>query len=57
MAHAVECLAAGGNVAEAVAVRKDLLQSFPDQQGPRAAANAALRSVPLPSDEDTPPGK
>jgi hypothetical protein len=57
LAHAVECLAAGGNVAEAIAVRKELLRSFPDQQGPRAAANSALRFVPLPRDEDVPPGK
>jgi hypothetical protein len=57
MAHAVECLAAGGNVAEAVAVRRELLQSFPEQQGPRAAANSALRFVPLPNDENAPAGK
>jgi hypothetical protein len=52
MAHAVECLAAGGNVPDAIAARKELLRTFPDQQGPRAAADAALRSVPLPRDEN-----
>jgi len=51
MAHAVECLAAGGRVDEAVAARKELLRSFPDQSGPRAAADSALRSVRLPPDE------
>jgi anti-sigma factor RsiW len=54
LAHAVECLAAAGNVPEAIAVRKELLRLFADQQGPRAAANSALRSVPLPSDESAP---
>ncbi|HWE25076.1 MAG TPA: hypothetical protein VG496_14145, partial [Myxococcales bacterium] len=57
LAHAVECLAAGGNVSEAIAVRAELLRSFPDQSGPRAAANAALRSVPLPPDADSTPSK
>jgi tetratricopeptide (TPR) repeat protein len=57
LAHAVECLAAGGNVAEAVAVRRELFRSYPDQQAPRAAANSALRSVPLPNDGDVPAGK
>ena len=52
MAHAVECLAAGGNVPDAIAARKELLRTFPDQQGARAAADAALRSVPLPRDEN-----
>jgi len=55
LAHAVECLAAGGLIAEAVASRKDLVASFPDQTGPRAAADSALRSVPLPPDEDKVP--
>jgi len=54
MAHAVECLAAGGQVDEAVAVRKELLRTFPDHTGPKAAANSALRSVRLPPDEDRP---
>jgi len=57
MAHAVECLAAGGNVAEAIETRKELLRAFPDQQGPRAAADSALRTVPLPSDQGTIPPK
>src|SRR5438067_2647494 len=57
MAHAVECLAAGGNVAEAVETRKELRRAFPDQQGPRAAADSALRTVPLPSDQGTIPPK
>jgi hypothetical protein len=54
LAHAVECLAAGGLIAEAIATRKELLGSFPDQSGPRAAADSALRSVPLPRDEEKP---
>jgi tetratricopeptide (TPR) repeat protein len=57
MAHAVECLAAGGNVAEAIQARRELLRSFPDQQGPRAAADSALRTVPLPPDQDAPAQK
>jgi tetratricopeptide (TPR) repeat protein len=57
MAHAVECLAAGGNVAEAIETRKELLRTFPDQQGPRAAADSALRTVPLPPDQSTLPPK
>ena len=55
MAHAVECLAAGGQVDEAVAVRKELLRTFPDHTGPKAAADSALRSMRLPPDEDRPP--
>jgi tetratricopeptide (TPR) repeat protein len=54
MAHAVECLAAGGQVDEAVAARKELLRTFPDQAGPKAAANSALRSVRLPPDDEAP---
>ena len=57
MAHAVECLAAGGNVPEAIEARKELLRRFPDQQGPRAAADSALRTVPLPPDQSTVPPK
>jgi len=52
MAHAVECLAAGGQVDEAVAARKELLRVFPDHSGPKAAADSALRSVRLPADEE-----
>jgi len=52
LAHAVECLAAGGQVDEAVAARKELLRSFPDHAGPKAAADSALRSVRLPPDEE-----
>jgi Putative zinc-finger len=54
LAHAVECLAAGGRIAEAIASRKDLIASFPDQAGPRAAADSALRSVRLPLDDEKP---
>jgi Putative zinc-finger len=52
MAHAVECLAAGGQLAEAVAARKELLRSFPDHAGPKAAADSALRSFRLPPDDE-----
>ena len=52
IAHAVECLAAGGQVDEAVAVRKELLRRFPDHAGPKAAADSALRSMRLPPDDD-----
>jgi len=52
MAHAVECLAAGGQVDEAVAARRELLRAFPDHSGPKAAADSALRSVRLPADEE-----
>jgi len=55
MAHAVECLTAGGQVDEAVAARKELLRTFPDQAGPKAAADSALRSMRLPPDEDRTP--
>ena len=57
MAHAVECLAAGGNVADAIETRQELLRSFPQQRGPRAAADSALRAVPLPPDRDAAPPK
>jgi hypothetical protein len=54
MAHAVECLAAGGQVDQAVAARRELLRAFPDHSGPKAAADSALRSVRLPADEEKP---
>jgi Putative zinc-finger len=57
MAHAVECLAAGGQVDEAVAVRQQLLRDFPGQTGPKAAADSALRSVRLPADEKAVPAE
>lgn len=52
MAHAVECLAAGGQVDEAIGARKELLRVFPGQTGPKAAADSALRSVRLPPDDE-----
>jgi hypothetical protein len=55
MAHAVECLAAGGQIDQAVAARKELLRTFPDQSGPKGAADSALRSVRLPPDQEQPP--
>jgi len=55
MAHAVECLAAGGQVDDAISARKELLRTFPDHAGPRAAADSALRSVRLPPDEEKAP--
>ena len=57
LAHAVECLAAGGQVDDAIAARTELLRAFPDQSGPKAAADSALRSVPLPADENPTPVK
>jgi len=54
MAHAVECLAAGGQVNEAVAVRKELVRAFPDHSGPKAAADSALRSFRAPLEEEKP---
>ncbi len=54
LAHAVECLAAGGQFDEAVAARRELLRAFPDHSGPKAAADSALRSVRLPADEEKP---
>ncbi|HYR20306.1 MAG TPA: hypothetical protein VEQ15_12490, partial [Myxococcales bacterium] len=54
MAHAVECLAAGGQVDQAVAARRELLRAFPGHSGPKAAADSALRSVRLPADEEKP---
>ncbi|HEX9604315.1 MAG TPA: hypothetical protein VF973_11235, partial [Myxococcales bacterium] len=54
MAHAVECLAAGGQVNEAVAVRKELVRTFPDHSGPKAAADSALRSFRAPAEEEKP---
>jgi hypothetical protein len=54
MAHVVECLAAGGQVREAVAARKELVRAFPDHSGPKAAADSALRSVPVPADDEKP---
>ena len=43
LAHAVECLAAGSQVPEAISLRDELRRSFPDQRGPQSAANSALR--------------
>ena len=54
LAHAVECLAAGGQFDDAIATRKELLRVFPGQTGPKAAADSALRSVRLPPDEEKP---
>ena len=43
LAHAVECLAAGSQVANALSLREELRRSFPNHAGPQSAANAALR--------------
>ena len=45
LAHAVECLAAGGQVREAIAARRELFRAFPGQAGQQAAADRALRAV------------
>ena len=45
LVHAVECLAAGGQVHEAIAARRELFRAFPGQAGQQAAADRALRAV------------
>ena len=51
LAHAVECLAAGGQVQEAIAARRTLRNAYPGQAGQQAAADRALRSVQIPADD------
>ena len=45
LAHAVECLSASGQFAEARGVREELSRSFPGESGALAAARRALREV------------